>query len=81
MSRLQIIVDEAELEEIRDAARRQQQTVSEWVRQTLRRARREQPADDMERRLAVISSAARHEFPTADIGQMLAEVEQGYLTS
>ncbi len=37
--RLQVVLSEAELEEIRDAARRNRVTVSAWVRRTLRAAR------------------------------------------
>lgn len=37
--RLQVVLSEAELEEIRDAARRNRVTVSAWVRRTLREAR------------------------------------------
>jgi hypothetical protein len=31
-----------------------------------------------ERKLAVVRAAARHRFPTADVDQMLAEIEHGY---
>ena len=37
--RLQVVLSEAELDEIRDAARRNRVTVSAWVRRTLREAR------------------------------------------
>lgn len=37
--RLQVVLSEAELDEIRDAARRNRVTVSAWVRRTLRAAR------------------------------------------
>ncbi len=37
--RLQVVLSEAELEEIRDAAKRNRVTVSAWVRRTLREAR------------------------------------------
>lgn len=33
---------------------------------------------DVEKRLQAIRAAARHGFPTADIDQMLAEIERGY---
>ena len=38
-TRLQVVVSEAELDEIRDAARRNRVTVSAWVRRALRDAR------------------------------------------
>lgn len=77
--RLQVVLDEAELGEIRRAARRDRLTVSEWVRRCLREARRRQPGRDSGRKLQAIRAAARHAFPTADIDQMLAEIESGYL--
>ena len=66
---------------IRDIAKRHRTTVAEWVRQTLRSARRQEPRGDAERKLKVIRAAARHEFPSGDIQQMLAEIERGYLTN
>ncbi|HEX6314756.1 MAG TPA: hypothetical protein VFZ73_07850 [Gemmatimonadaceae bacterium] len=41
--RLQVLLEESELAEIRRAARLSRMTVAEWVRQALRRARREEP--------------------------------------
>ena len=77
--RLQVLLDEAELTEIRKAARRQRLTTAAWVRQALRAARRAEPGADAKKKLAVVRAAARHAFPTADIDQMLAEIEQGYI--
>jgi hypothetical protein len=76
--RLQILLDEEELAEIRAAARRSRMTTSEWARQALRAARRGEPQGDARKKLEVVRAAARHEFPTADIDQMLREIEQGY---
>ncbi|MHB1191435.1 MAG: plasmid mobilization protein [Longimicrobiales bacterium] len=42
--RLQVVMSEAEHEEIRQAAERERLTVSEWVRRTLRDARTRHPA-------------------------------------
>ena len=53
-------------------------TVSEWVRQALRRARRQHPSRDSARKLAAVRAASRHRFPTADIESMLGEIERGY---
>lgn len=69
---------EAEVHEYRRLASRAGLTLSEWVRQKLRRARREEPSGRADRRLAAIRAAARHEFPTADIDRMLSEIESGY---
>ncbi|MCU0256225.1 MAG: hypothetical protein MUF60_05750 [Vicinamibacterales bacterium] len=76
--RLQVLLDEAELREVQRAARARRMTVAEWVRQALRAERRRQPVGDASRKLAAVRAAARHEFPTADIDQMLAEIEQGF---
>jgi hypothetical protein len=76
--RLQVVVDEAEMREIQRSARRERLTVSAWVRRCLREARRRQPSRDGERKLQAVREAARHSFPTADLDQMLAEIEAGY---
>jgi hypothetical protein len=77
-TRLQVVVDEVELEQYQQAAREQGMTVSEWVRQTLRHARQQSASGDVAGKLAAIRRGALHEFPTADIDQMLAEIERGY---
>jgi hypothetical protein len=79
--RLQVLLEEPELREIQRAARAQRLTVAEWVRQALRAARRRQPIVHPRKKLEAIRAAARHSFPIADIDQMLAEIESGYLGS
>ena len=76
--RLQVILRDEEFEQLREVAREQGLTVSEWVRQALRQARTERPAGDRVRKLAAVRAAARHSFPTADIDEMIAEIERGY---
>lgn len=76
--RLQVVMDEAEHEAVRNAARERGMTVSEWVRETLREARRKVASGDAERKLAAIRAADRLGYPTADIDQMVAEIERGY---
>ncbi len=76
--RLQVLLEEEELQEIRRLARRQKMTVAEWVRQTLRSARRSAPRNDAGKKLDVVRAAAEHSFPTADIGEMLRQIERGY---
>ena len=78
-TRLQVLLEDDELDEIRAVARRQRMTVAEWVRQALRRARRDESPVDLQQKLATIRAAVRGDFPTADIDQMLAEIEGGYL--
>ncbi|MCW8984589.1 MAG: ribbon-helix-helix domain-containing protein [Thermoanaerobaculales bacterium] len=77
-TRLQVVMDQDELESVRAAARERGMTVSEFVRETLREARRKVASGDMERKLAAIRAADRHAYPTADIDQMLGEIERGY---
>jgi hypothetical protein len=66
------------MEEIRRVARQRRLSVGEWVRQALRAARHQEPVVEAHRKLAAIREAAQYSFPTADIPEMLAEVERGY---
>ena len=75
---LQVVMDEKELQSMREHALEQGTTLSEWVRQTLRNAMRLRPGDDIDRKLECVRSAMRHQFPTADIDQMLSDIERGY---
>jgi len=75
--RLQVLLDDRELREIQRLARLQRMTVAEWVRQALRAARRREPLGDTGKKLEVVRAAIRHAFPTADIEQMLLEMQRG----
>ncbi|MGI8699626.1 MAG: hypothetical protein ACR2JU_00155 [Nocardioidaceae bacterium] len=77
--RLQVVIDDTELAEIRSAAARHGMTVSAWVRQAIRVAHRREPAVAANHKLEVIRRAVEHAFPTGDIDQMLADTERGYL--
>ncbi len=79
--RLQVLLEETEMREIQRSARRQRMTVAEWVRQALRVARRSEPRSDAGKKLQVVRAAAEHNFPTADIDEMLRQIEHGYLDS
>lgn len=76
--RLQVILDDAEFDELQRVAERDGVTTSEWVRRVLRRARCERADGNPARKLAAIRAATRHSFPTGDIDQMLDEIAQGY---
>lgn len=76
--RLQVLLEEQEMKQIRSVARRRRMTVAEWVRQALRAARQEEPGAEPEKKLAAVRVAAAHSFPTADIDEMLAQIERGY---
>jgi hypothetical protein len=77
--RLQVLLEEAEFRDVREAAGREGIPVSEWVRRALRDARRRQPRGDLDDKVRAIRAAAGHSFPTADIDEMLGEIERGYL--
>lgn len=72
------MLSDDEAEALRLAAAREGVTVSEWVRRSLREAGRSRASGDVEQRLATIRAAYEHSFPTADIEDMLAEIERGY---
>jgi ribosomal 50S subunit-associated protein YjgA (DUF615 family) len=76
--RLQVILQDPEYREIQRAARLQRLSLAEWVRRALQSARRHEPEGSSTRKLEVIRLAVQHEYPTADIDQMLEEVETGY---
>ncbi len=76
--RLQVLLDESELRDIQRLARRERKTVAEWVRQALRTARRTVPRTDSGKKLQVVRAAARNSFPTAEIDEMLRQIERGY---
>lgn len=77
--RLQVVVDDSELARFQRAAESSGLTTSEWARQTLRRAERAVASSDPTNKLSAIRRAAEFRFPTADIDQMLGEIEHGYL--
>jgi hypothetical protein len=76
--RLQVLLDDGEYRELQRVARSRAMTLSEWARQALREAGRRVPSGQAERKLAAIRAASRHSFPTADIDQMLREIDSGY---
>jgi len=76
--RLQVLLDESDYREVRRLARLRRLTVAAWVREAIREARRSQPAGRAEDKLRAVRAAAGHAFPTADIDQMLSEIERGY---
>jgi len=53
-------------------------TTSAWARRVLREAERATPSGDPDRKLAAIRRAARHEFPTGPIEEILGDIERGY---
>lgn len=76
--RLQVILRDPDYRDIQRIARSRHMSIAEWVRQALKLARRQEPEIDSGKKLAVIRLAARHEYPSGDIDQMLGEIESGY---
>ena len=76
--RLHVILKDSEYREIKRAARSRQMSIPEWVRQALDQAHRGEPVGKVSKNLEVIRAAARLDYPTGDIGQMLAEIKRGY---
>ncbi len=77
--RLQVILRDPEYREIQKVARSRHMSVAEWVRQALAMAHRREPSLDIGKKLEVVRSAARYEFPTADIDVLLADSASGYI--
>jgi hypothetical protein len=76
--RLQVLLPDQEMTEIRRLARRERLTVGEWVRRVLREAREQKPSNDPEAKLKALRRAVEFSFPTADLEQMNSEIERGY---
>ena len=75
--RLQVLLPDQEMLEIQRLAKRQGLTVGEWVRRMLREARAGRPAIEPETKLKAVRQGAKYSFPTADLEQMLREIERG----
>ncbi|MBK9375022.1 MAG: ribbon-helix-helix protein, CopG family [Holophagales bacterium] len=74
-TRLQVLLDESELKEIRRAARRRGMTVSEWVRGALRDGRLVEPGTAARPRGGAAPPPPPPPPPRAE---MLEEIESGY---
>jgi hypothetical protein len=76
--RLQVLLPDQEMSDIQRLAKREGLTVGEWVRRALRQARAGRPAIEPEAKLKSVRRAVKYSFPTADVEQMLGEIERGY---
>jgi hypothetical protein len=76
--RLQVILGDPQYREIQRAARARRMSIAEWVRQALDQAGHNEPLSTAAAKLGVIRAAARNQFPTADVDQMLADIDAGY---
>jgi len=77
--RLQVILQDPEYRQVQKAARSRHMSIAEWVRHALSLAQRRESSSDPGKKLEVVRAAATHDFPTAEIDAMLAEIESGYL--
>jgi hypothetical protein len=76
--RLQVLLSELEIAEIQKFADLERVSVGEWVRRALRDARSRRSSIDPQSKLKSVRKAAAYSFPTADVDQMLAEIERGW---
>jgi hypothetical protein len=74
-----VLLEDDELARVREAARARRQTTAEWVRGALRSSLERERAADPAAKLEALAVASRYAFPTANIEQLLAEIEAGYV--
>jgi iron-sulfur cluster repair protein YtfE (RIC family) len=79
--RIQVVLNDAEYREIQQNATLQNVSITEWIQQALRSAFRKEFHSRIspKQKLEAVRSAAKHSFPTSEIEDMLAQIEQGYL--
>jgi len=75
--RLQVVMPDDEYRAIARAARQRGKPVSQLVRDSLRRTVAEEDQVDPEARIAAILRFARFGGPSADIEEILADIERG----
>lgn len=76
--RLEVILKDPEYREIQRLARARHMTLAEWILRALDTARRRESLSEVVSKLDAIRMAARGDFPTGDIDQMLKEIERSY---
>jgi hypothetical protein len=72
------LFSDSEMEELQRLALREHLALGEWVRRVLRDARSQRPVQEPQAKLKAVRKAAEYAFPTADVEQMLTEIERGY---
>lgn len=76
--RLQVLLPDTEMTEIQELAGRERISVGEWVRRALREARSHRSLVEPQSKVKSVRKAVEYSFPTAEVEQMLAEIERGY---
>jgi hypothetical protein len=75
--RLQIVMPDEEIEEMRRTAEQAGMSLSEWARLALRRAQRSQRGPTAEDKLKAVERALECGHPTGAIQEVLADIEKG----
>lgn len=78
-NRLQVLLDPKEYKLFQKMARQEGLSLGEWVRKVLRKAQEQLSQQFPSQKLKALQKAAQHQYPSADIDQMLSEIEKGYL--
>lgn len=78
--RLQVLLPGKDYNTFKSLAKKEGLSLGEWVRQILRSASSQKSTMDPSRAIKAIQKALTINGPTADIDQMLDEIEKGYLT-
>ena len=73
---LQVSLSEEDYCDLKAIASRHGQSVDDWARDALLKARNEQ-SHTVESKLKAIAEAAKHSFPSGNIDDLLAEIEAG----
>ena len=54
-------------------------SVSAWVRRAIKHEKRERPSTAVRKKLELLRSVSRYEFPTGDYAEIAADVSRSYL--
>ena len=76
--RLQVLLDEDEHNQLKERAKTEHMTVSDWVRRALRHEMNDRPAEGARRKLDMIRRHAQNDFPSGEYDLIAAEIESGY---
>lgn len=76
--RLQVLLDEEELEEIKKISGEERMTVSAWVRRAIQNEKKSHPQKAFRKKLAALNKAAEYHLPSGNIDEMIADIESGY---
>ncbi|TVQ29020.1 MAG: ribbon-helix-helix protein, CopG family [Spirochaetaceae bacterium] len=76
--RLQVLLDKEELRRLKELAKREKMTVSDWVRRALRHEMNDRPAAGARRKLDLIRRYARYDFPSGDYDTIAVQIVSGY---